>query len=102
MDITKELSKIDSYLFKYTPEAQSLYPNGEHSIDDKEHIGVMAQELQSNPVTQATVEENEDGYLMVNTSQLTLTLTAVCSELSKKVDNLEKIVSDLSLKLSEV
>ena len=58
-------------------------------LDDKEHIGVMAQELAENPVTSATVEPNENGILEVDAEKLCLTLAAVVSELCKKVGELE-------------
>lgn len=88
MDITKEMANIDAYLFKYNKKAQEIY-GGEKGVDDKEHIGVMAQELAENPVTSATVESNEDGILEVNAEKLCLTLAAVVSELCKKVGELE-------------
>lgn len=99
IDLTAEMAKINSYLYKYTPEAQRLYSDGENAVDNKEHVGVMAQELQGNPVTAHTVTENEDGYLTVDTRQLTLALTAVCSDLAKKVEELENTVNELKAKL---
>lgn len=99
MDILQEMSKIDAYLFKYKPEIQQRYA-GELGIDDKEHVGVMAQELQASPLTESTVEMNDDGLLTVDTTKLVMVLTAVCSELSKRVEQLENVISEI--KNSEV
>ena len=98
MDLIEEMTKIDAYLFKYKPEAQQAY-QGKYAIDDKEHVGVMAQELESTPLTQAVVNENEDGVKIVDTRQLTLTLTAVCSELAKEVQTLRAEVTEIKNKM---
>ena len=50
----------------------------------------MAQELAENPVTEGTVHPNEDGYLTVDTRQLTLTNTAMISQLARKIQELEE------------
>lgn len=97
-DITEAISQIDAYLFKYKPEAQEAF-SGQYAVDDNAHVGVMAQELQNNPVTEGAVKETPDGLLTVDTRQLTLTLTAVCSELAKKVQSLESEIDVLKTKI---
>ena len=87
-DITTIFSDIDTFLYKYNKKAQEDYAQ-----DDKDHIGVMAQELQENPLTKDCVETNADGKLFVNTDRLTLTLAGVLAQLCKKVEELEKVVS---------
>lgn len=87
-DITKAMAKIDSYLFKYKPKIQEKM-KGEKGVDDKAHVGVMAQELAENPVTASAVEESEDGYLEVDPGKLCMTLTAVTSDMAKKLGELE-------------
>lgn len=88
MGLVDEMAKIDAYLYNYTQKAQSMY--GENKgVDDKEHVGVLAQELAENPVTSATVEPDENGMLEVDAEKLCLTLAAVVSELCKKVGELE-------------
>ena len=84
-------SRINSYLFKYKPEAQELY-GGANGVDDKEHVGVMAQELAENPVTAAAVEEDENGFLEIDTGKLCTALAAVVADLSKRVLELESKV----------
>ena len=87
-DITKEMAKIDAYLFKYKPKIQNDF-TGEKGVDDKAHVGVMAQELAQNPVTASAVEEGEEGYLEVDPGKLCMALTAVTSDMAKKMGELE-------------
>ena len=76
-------------MYKDKPEAQDKY-DGQYGIDDSVHFGPMAQELAENPVTEGTVHPNEDGYLTVDTRQLTLTNTAMISQLARKIQELEE------------
>lgn len=83
-------SKIDAYIYNYNDKAKSLYPEGDRGVDDSQHFGPMAQDLAKNPVTSGTVHQDENGYLMVDTRQLTLTNTAMISQLARKVQELEE------------
>ena len=86
-------AKIHSYEFKYTPEAQEMMQGKDH-VDDKEHLGVMAQELLVNPATSACVFKDTDGFLQVDTVQLTMANTATIAELSRKVQQLEQMLGE--------
>ena len=86
-------AKIHSYEFKYTPEAQEMM-QGKNHVDDKEHLGVMAQELLMNPATSACVIKDTDGFLKVDTAQLTMANTATIAELSRKVQQLEQMLGE--------
>ena len=86
-------AKIHSYEFKYTPEAQEMMQGKDH-VDDKEHLGVMAQELLVNPATSACVFKDKDGFLKVDTVQLTMANTATIAELSRKVQQLEQMLGE--------
>ena len=86
-------AKIHSYEFKYTPQAQEMMQGKDH-VDDKEHLGVMAQELLMNPATSACVIKDTDGFLKVDTAQLTMANTATIAELSRKVQQLEQILGE--------
>ena len=86
-------AKIHSYEFKYTPEAQEMM-QGKNHVDDKEHLGVMAQELLMNPATSACVIKDTDGFLKVDTAQLTMANTATIAELSRKVQKLEEMLGE--------
>ena len=86
-------AKIHSYEFKYTPQAQEMMRGKDH-VDDKEHLGVMAQELLMNPATSACVIKHTDGFLKVDTAQLTMANTATIAELSRKVQQLEQMLGE--------
>ena len=86
-------AKIHSYEFKYTPQAQEMM-QGKNHVDDKEHLGVMAQELLMNPATSACVIKDTDGFLKVDTAQLTMANTATIAELSRKVQQLEQMLGE--------
>ena len=86
-------AKIHSYEFKYTPQAQEMMRGKDH-VDDKEQLGVMAQELLMNPATSACVIKDTDGFLKVDTAQLTMANTATIAELSRKVQQLEQMLGE--------
>lgn len=81
-------STIDSYLYKYKPEAQEEYA-GTGMMNDDSNLGVMAQELQNNPLTAPAVKTDEKGNLALDTGRLTSINTAMIAELCKKVMELE-------------
>lgn len=80
-DLTDEMisnfAKIKTLDFHYKPEI------AEAIDDDKQHIGVSAQNLQENPITEGCVEETEDGTKIVDTRHLTAANTAVLAEVCK-------------------
>ena len=79
------MSNIDSYIFRYKPEAQKLY-KGRSGVDNDVHVGVMAQDLEKNPVTASTVSTDPvTGYKQIDTGELTLANTAVISDLAKEI-----------------
>lgn len=86
----KAFSDIDAYVYKYNDKAQGLYKGGDRGVDKNPHFGPMAQDLAKNPVTSGTVHEDENGFLNVDTRQLTLTNTAMISQLARKVQELEE------------
>ena len=71
-DIVKLFSQLNAYEFKYTPEALKLY-NGTKGVDEGTNYGVMAQELEKNPITENTVVEDENGYKNIQTDKLAAT-----------------------------
>lgn len=85
----KAFSDIDAYVYKYNQKAQDTYA-GEKGVDDETHFGPIAQDLAKNPVTSGTVHRDESGYLTVDTRQLTLTNTAMISQLARKIEELEE------------
>lgn len=88
-DIVKCFSKINSYEFKYTPEALELY-HGTKGVDEGTNIGVMAQELENNPVTENTVVDDENGYKNIETDKLTTVNSAVLADVCKRLLAIEQ------------
>lgn len=87
-DIVECFSRINSYEFKYTPEALELY-NGTKGVDEGTNVGVMAQELENNPVTQNAVIEDENGYKNIDTGKLSTANSAVLAEVCKRLIAIE-------------
>ena len=82
-------AQIDSYLYKYKPEAQEEYA-GTGMMNNDNNLGVMAQELQENPLTEPAVKTDEKGNLALDTGRLTSINTAMIAELCKKVQAIEE------------
>ena len=83
----KQYANLNSYLYKYKPEIVKK-AKGKLGIDDKPHVGVMAQELEQNPVTAGTVHDN-NGVKTVDTRQLTLANTATLADIAREVEKLK-------------
>ena len=95
------MSEIKPISYTYTPEAQRLYAGENKGVDDKQHFGVKAQDLEKNPMTAATVSTDEKGFKEVDTRHLAFADTAMISILSKKVQQLEAKVAYLESKMYE-
>lgn len=96
--IIEDFAKISAIKFTYTPEAQQMY-EGNPNVDDKEHTGVIAQELAGTESTESAVELGETGKLEVNTEQLTMTNAAAIAELSRRVLTLETAMKELNQRI---
>lgn len=92
--IIENFAKINAIDFKYTDEARKEY-QGANGVDDKEHIGIKAQELENNPATKGTVDTDINGNKTVDTQHLTAVNTAVIAELSRRVLTLEVALEEL-------
>lgn len=90
-DIVANFAKIKAYEFKYKPEALKLYDE-ENGVDNGTNVGVMAQELEKNPVTENVVNENENGHKVLDTKKLTAVNSAVLSDICKRLINIERIL----------
>ena len=91
--IIDNFAKISAISFKYNDEAKSKYGQ-EKAVDDNQHIGVIAQELEANPITEGAVKTNKNGDLEVDTRHLTFVDTAAIGELSRRVLALEEAISN--------
>ena len=96
-DIIDLFSKVNAYDFAYTDKAKDLYL-GNKGVDNDEHVGVMAQELQQNPITDSTVAKDENGYLSIDTKELTMADTAVLSDVCKRLLQVEERLNKLEAK----
>ena len=99
--LVEDFAKIRAIDFKYTPEAQKEYSAGELSVDDNNHTGVTAQNLEEVESTSGAVSTNMNGDKEVDTNHLTFANTATIGELSRRVLALEEVVKELSEKLKE-
>ena len=97
--LIEDFAKIRAIDFKYTPEAQKEYSAGELSVDDNNHTGVTAQNLEEVESTAGAVSTNMNGDKEVDTNHLTFANTATIGELSRRVLALEEVVKELSEKL---
>lgn len=96
-DIIDLFSKINAYDFTYTDKAKDLCL-GNKGVDNDEHVGVMAQELQQNPITDSTVAKDKNGYLSIDTKELTMADTAVLSDVCKRLLQIEERLNKLEAK----
>ena len=85
-------SKIDAIMFEYNNKAKEVHPDGENGVDNDPHFGVKAQDLAKNPLTASAVSKDAEGYLQVNPDELTMTNTAIISELCKHMKVVEKLL----------
>lgn len=92
--LIENFAKISAISFEYNDEAKSKYGD-DVAVDDSQHIGVIAQELEGNPATEGAVKTNENGDLEVDTRHLTFADTAAIAELSRRVLALEEVVKEL-------
>lgn len=89
-DIVKLFGKIQSVDFKYKPEAKEVVPDAENlGVDGDEHIGILAQDLEKNPVTKSAVQEI-GGIKTVDTKEMTMANSAVLAEVCRRLENIEK------------
>lgn len=91
-DISKCLEDIDAFLFRYKSDVQEDKPE---LTDDKAHLGVMAQEMEQNPILENAVDEAEDGTKVVDVKTLTMDNTALLSDLAKRFNALEDRLNEL-------
>lgn len=90
------IAEIDAYKYKYKDSVQNDPRFKDAGVDDKTHYGPMAQDLENNPVTNATViTDQATGAKMVDTKKLSLTEFAIITELANRLINLENIVEKL-------
>lgn len=83
--ISEMVENIVPYLYEYKPEAQEKY-----GVDNKEHSGVLAQDMLKNPITDKNVKTLPDGTLVVDTKNQTLTNLALIADLARRLSEIEE------------
>lgn len=92
--LLEDMAKLSALDFTYKPEVQAEH-SGSNGVDGAEHIGVSAQELAANPVTEGCVTEDGDGNKVLDTRHLTAANTAVLGEMSRRILELEKKIEEM-------
>ena len=91
-DAINAFAKLDSLKFEYTDKAKEVHPGEENGVDDDQHYGIKAQDLEKNPFTAAVVSEDPNGYKQIDPAELTSANTAVIAEICKRLLIIEKVL----------
>jgi len=83
----EEITKIDPVKYRYKEDNALGLPS------DGEHVGLIAQEVQE--VIPEAVQQNKQGYLMVNESPINYAMLNAIKELSAEVKQLKKRIEEL-------
>jgi FtsZ-binding cell division protein ZapB len=89
-----EVTKINPVRCSYRPDNELKLPPG------KEFIGLVAQEVRK--VVPEAVQENSDGYLMVNNDPIIWTMVNAIKELREENDQLRQRVQSLEKRPAQV
>lgn len=87
LDLIKD--NIGSYLWQYKPDFSA-----EYGVDDKEHLGIVAQELLKVPGLDSAVVQDENGVYKVKTDYVALATLGLVAALTRKVAALEEIINN--------
>ena len=91
-DAIEAFAKLDSIKFTYNDKAKEIHPNEENGVDNDQHYGIKAQDLEKNPYTTAVVSEDPNGYKQIDPAELTSANTAVIAEICKRLLIIEKVL----------
>lgn len=92
-DLLNTIAQLNSYVYKYNDTAKEIPYAKERGVDDDTHVGILAQELKANPITESTVKEDPlSGFLTIDTDSLTLTQQAILNAMAKRIVALEEKV----------
>jgi len=83
----EEITKIDPVKYRYKEDNALGLPS------DGEHVGLIAQEVQE--VIPEAVQQNKQGYLMVNEGPINYAMLNAIKELSAEVKRLKKRIEEL-------
>lgn len=91
-DAIQAFARLDSIKFTYNDKAKEIHPNEENGVDNDQHYGIKAQDLEKNPYTTAVVSEDPNGYKQIDPAELTSANTAVIAEICKRLLIIEKVL----------
>ena len=91
-DAIQAFAKLDSIKFTYNDKAKEIHPNEENGVDNDQHYGIKAQDLEKNPYTAAVVSNDPNGYKQIDPAELTSANTAVIAEICKRLLIIEKVL----------
>lgn len=91
-DAIEAFARLDSIKFTYNDKAKEIHPNEENGVDNDQHYGIKAQDLEKNPYTAAVVSEDPNGYKQIDPAELTSANTAVIAEICKRLLIIEKVL----------
>lgn len=91
-DAVQAFARLDSIKFTYNDKAKEVHPDGENGVDNDQHYGIKAQDLEKNPYTTAVVSEDANGYKQIDPAELTSVNTAVIAEICKRLLIIEKVL----------
>jgi len=91
-DAIQAFAKLDSIKFTYNDKAKEIHPNEENGVDNDQHYGIKAQDLEKNPYTAAVVSDDPNGYKQIDPAELTSANTAVIAEICKRLLIIEKVL----------
>lgn len=91
-DAIEAFARLDSIKFTYNDKAKEIHPNEENGVDNDQHYGIKAQDLEKNPYTAAVVSKDPNGYKQIDPAELTSANTAVIAEICKRLLIIEKVL----------
>ena len=80
------MAQVKPFHFYYKPEVAEIDDTG--SIDSDPHIGIKAQDLESQPLLNSIVSENDNGLKEIDIKEMTLANSAAISALINKLKDL--------------
>ena len=81
-------NNIGSYLWQYKPDFAK-----EYDVDEREHLGIVAQELLKVPGLDSAVVKDSNGVYRVKTDYVALATLGLVAALTRKVAQLEEIIN---------
>ena len=89
-EIFDALNKIDTYLYRYKDKYV-----GSPTTNDKLNLGILAQELQKNPLTRSCVVEGPEGLLEIDSRFLAMTIMSLLPVFSDEITKINERITKI-------